>query len=74
MSLYDYTALVCACVLYGVVYGILVAQGPTIMFEASGPELYPRAMAFMNLCYGVGNFSAGLLGGMCFTGIVAFIL
>ena len=33
------------------------------MFEASGFERYPQAVAMMSLCNGVGNTIGGLFGG-----------
>ena len=40
-----------------------MAQVPAIMYEAAGLSRYPRAIALMNLMYGIGNFCGGVMGG-----------
>ncbi|XP_060598100.1 uncharacterized protein LOC132751904 [Ruditapes philippinarum] len=64
VSFYDYWPLFGANLLYGISFGITVAQEPAIMFEASGLERYPKGIALMNLMYGLGNFFGGLIGGV----------
>ena len=59
----DYWSIVAACVFYGVVFGITVAQAPAIMFEACGRKRYAQGMALVNVMYGVGDFLSVVLGG-----------
>ena len=63
INVYDLGLLIFACMLYGATFGVTVAQAPAIMYEATGLERYPQGMAFLNLAYGVGNFSGGFFGG-----------
>lgn len=63
VNFYDYWPLFGANLLYGISFGVTVAQEPAIMFEASGLERYPKGIALMNLMYGLGNFIGGLIGG-----------
>ena len=61
--LFDYWPLFGATLLYGIPFGVTVAQVPAIMYEAAGLSRYPRAIALMNLMYGIGNFCGGVMGG-----------
>lgn len=63
LRFYDYWPLFGANLLYGISFGVTVAQEPAIMFEASGLERYTKGIALMNSMYGVGNFAGGVLGG-----------
>ena len=59
-----YSVTVAAMFIYGIFFGIIAATSPAVMFEASGLERYPQAVALMSLCNGTGNTVGGLLGGM----------
>ncbi|XP_052765187.1 monocarboxylate transporter 13-like [Mya arenaria] len=59
----QYSTILALCVLYGIVFGITVAQAPAIMFEATGLSRYPQGMALMNVVYGVGDAISAVVGG-----------
>ena len=59
----DYWPISGTILIYGVFFGIVAAVGPVVMLEAAGSARYPKAVALMNLCAGVGNVVGGLCGG-----------
>jgi len=60
---HDYTGILWSCVTYGLFYGIMVAQVPSIVFETAGRDRYPQAMAVTNALNGVSNVISELFGG-----------
>ena len=59
----DYPVTIAAMFIYGIFFGIIASTSPAVMFEASGLDRYPQAVALMSLCNGTGNTIGGLLGG-----------
>ena len=59
----SYGVFVTAGVLQGVVNGMAVAQGPAIIYEAVGLDVYPHAMGLVNVMYGVGDVMINIFGG-----------
>ena len=58
-----FTILVLACFLRGTVFGMVNALIPTVVYEASGYDRYPAAMAIANISIGLGDFLSCILGG-----------
>ncbi|WAR17159.1 MOT6-like protein [Mya arenaria] len=63
VNVYQYVSIVGVCIVYGILYGITVAQGPSIMFDVAGLQRYPQGMALINVMYGVGDALSAVLGG-----------
>ena len=63
--------LFAANLLYGVSFGVTMAQAPAIMLEVSGLARYPRAIALMNVTYGIGDLFGGIMGGLYSVGTCA---
>ena len=61
---HDFWPLFVANLLYGISFGITVAQAPAIMFDIAGHARYPQAIALMNFTYGLGDLFGGVIGGM----------
>ena len=59
----DYWSIFGSMLVYGVFFGVVASLSPAIMLEAAGLARYPRAVAMMNLCNGIGNIVGGLFGG-----------
>ncbi|KAL4217852.1 hypothetical protein ACF0H5_022591 [Mactra antiquata] len=63
INVYDYSSIMTLCLLYGISFGTINAQTPTIMYEAIGLERYPTGIAMVNVMSGFGNILSNLLGG-----------
>jgi predicted MFS family arabinose efflux permease len=59
----SFKLLMLACVLRGAAFSMFNALTPTVVYEASGYEKYPAAMAFANVSIGLGDFLSCVLGG-----------
>ncbi|XP_045182648.2 monocarboxylate transporter 13-like isoform X1 [Mercenaria mercenaria] len=63
INLNEFWSLFVSCVMYGILFAVTSAQLPAIVFEASGHERYPRAMALINIACGLGDTLGPILGG-----------
>lgn len=60
---HTYWPLFAASLLYGYSFGVICAQIPAIMFEVTGLERYPQAIALLDLTFGLADLLCGLVGG-----------
>lgn len=62
----NYWTVVSACLLQGILYGLLISQMATIIHEAANQSHYLQALVLNNVLFGFGVITSPFIGGNSF--------